>query len=221
MLYKITFFLISISALFCSISVNAQQQKGKATYYSKRATGARTASGEKLHHDSLTCAHKFYPFGTFLKVTNLANDKSVVVKVTDRGPYGKGKIIDLSWGAAKEIDMLVQGVASVKVEVVESPIPLRPNEDLDLPLVDFEVAEARYSFIENWKEHMQSENNNTKKKTQKPTHPKKKAKLILANQNEKKSLEVKTQMKTEQKEKTNSWNNVFEKVKNWGESFFE
>ena len=53
-------------------------QRGKATYYSKRATGARTSSGERVHHDSLTCAHRTYPFGTKLKVTNPANGKSVI-----------------------------------------------------------------------------------------------------------------------------------------------
>lgn len=68
-------------------------QRGKATYYSKRATGARTSSGERVHHDSLTCAHRTYPFGTKLKVTNPANGKSVIVKVTDRGPFARGRIM--------------------------------------------------------------------------------------------------------------------------------
>lgn len=57
-------------------------QKGKASYYSKRMTGARTSSGERLHHDSLTCAHRTYKFGTMLKVTNPENGKEVVVRVT-------------------------------------------------------------------------------------------------------------------------------------------
>ena len=96
-----------------------KQQTGKASFYSKRATGARTSNGEKLHHDSLTCAHKTHPFGTLLKVTNPSNGKEVVVRVTDRGPFKRGRIIDLSWGAAKELGMLSQGVAMVKVEVVE------------------------------------------------------------------------------------------------------
>ena len=93
--------------------LNAQTQKGKASYYSKRATGSRTASGERLHHDSLTCAHRSYPFGSMLRVTNLSNGKSVDVKVTDRGPYGRGRIIDLSYGAAREIGMLSQDRKSV------------------------------------------------------------------------------------------------------------
>lgn len=135
--------------LLCPTPCLAQKQHGKASYYSKKATGARTASGEKVHHDSLTCAHRFYPFGTHLKVTNLSNGKSVIVKVIDRGPFGRGRIIDLSWGAAKEIGMLSQGVASVKVEMIENPIPYRP-EDIKLPKVDFEVVENDYDIIPKW-----------------------------------------------------------------------
>ena len=101
----------------------SQTNRGKASYYSKQATGARTASGERLHHDSLTCAHRSYPFGTLLKVKNLSNGREVVVKVTDRGPFGRGRIIDLSWGAAKALGMLAQGVAVVEVERVDKPMP--------------------------------------------------------------------------------------------------
>lgn len=120
----------------------AQKQKGKASYYSKRATGARTASGLPLHHDSMTCAHRTFPFGSLLRVTNLNNGKQVVVKVTDRGPYGRGRIIDLSWGAAKAIDMLAQGVVPVTVErILTTTYPLKPvDESPDLPVFDFEIA---------------------------------------------------------------------------------
>ncbi len=100
----------------------------------------RSASGQRIHHDSLTCAHRYYPFGTMLKVTNLRNDKSVIVEVIDRGPFGRGRIIDLSWAAAKEIDMISQGVATVKVERLDNPVPYKP-EDSKLPKIDFEMAE--------------------------------------------------------------------------------
>ena len=135
-------FIIAILTISISLPCNAQKhQQGKASYYSKRATGARTASGQKIHHDSLVCAHRYYPFGTHLKVTNLSNGKSVVVKVIDRGPFGRGRIIDLSWGAAKELDMLAQGVSTVKVEMIDhSSIPFRP-EETKLPKIDFEMAE--------------------------------------------------------------------------------
>ena len=118
-------------------------QKGKASYYSKRATGARTSSGERLHHDSLTCAHRTHPFGTMLKVTNPKNGKSVVVKVTDRGPFGRGRIIDLSWRAAKELGMLSQGVAIVLVEAADDiVVPFKAKEGKrNLPELDFERNE--------------------------------------------------------------------------------
>ena len=79
---KIKYLIIALLTTFFMSPCCAQKhQHGKASYYSKRATGARSASGQKIHHDSLTCAHRYYPFGTMLKVTNLRNDKSVIVKV--------------------------------------------------------------------------------------------------------------------------------------------
>ena len=91
------------------------QQRGKASYYSKRATGVRTSSGQKMHHDSLVCAHRTHPFGTRLLVKNLANNKEVIVKVIDRGPFRKGRIIDLSWAAAKALGMISSGIVTVEV----------------------------------------------------------------------------------------------------------
>lgn len=129
-----------LSTLSCIPCCGQKHQHGKASYYSKRATGARSASGQRIHHDSLTCAHRYYPFGTMLKVTNLRNNKSVIVEVIDRGPFGRGRIIDLSWAAANEIDMISQGVATVKVERLDNPVPFKP-EDTKLPKIDFEMAE--------------------------------------------------------------------------------
>lgn len=127
--------------MICAVAA-AQTQTGKASYYSKRATGARTSSGERLHHDSLTCAHKTYPFGTMLKVTNQNNGKEVIVRVTDRGPHTRGRIIDLSWGAAKELGILNHGVAMVRVEVLDkSQVPYKP-EPLELPEIDFELTSS-------------------------------------------------------------------------------
>jgi rare lipoprotein A len=119
--------------------LNAQGvQTGKASYYALKFTGRKTASGERMHHDSLTCAHRTYPFGTLLKVTNPANGKSVIVRVTDRGPYVKGRIIDLSARAAREIGIIAQGIAPVIVERHNPAIiPFKP-EDIELP--DFEIG---------------------------------------------------------------------------------
>ena len=89
-----------------------------------------------------------------LKVTNMANGKEVVVRVTDRGPYRKGRIIDLSWGAAKAIGMIAQGITQVKVERV-SPgfvIPFKPEESpLNQPIYEFEIAEIEDMATPIWK----------------------------------------------------------------------
>ena len=100
------------------ISLHAQQ-RGKASFYSRRATGARTSSGERLHHNDFTCAHRTHPFGTKLRVKNLNNGKEVVARVNDRGPFGRGRIVDLSWGAAKALGMLSHGVVPVEVTPVD------------------------------------------------------------------------------------------------------
>lgn len=127
----------------------AQTSRGKASYYSKRATGSRTASGERVHHDSLTCAHRSYPFGTLLKVTNLSNDKEVVVKVTDRGPFSRGRIIDLSYAAAIELGMLAQGVAIVEVEKLEKTSPPYRMEGMErgLPVITFGIKDLGSGLI--------------------------------------------------------------------------
>ena len=109
-----------LSFIICHLSFSpagAQTQRGIASYYGKSATGRRTSNGERLHHDSLTCAHRTHPFGTRLRVYNPANGLTTIVRVTDRGPFGRGRIIDLSWRAAKEIGILTQGIAPVIVDV--------------------------------------------------------------------------------------------------------
>ena len=95
------------------------QAKGKASYYASRHHGRRTASGERLNNNALTAAHRELPFGTRVKVTNLANERSVVVHITDRGPHTRGRLIDLSQAAAKELGMLRAGVAQVRVESLD------------------------------------------------------------------------------------------------------
>ena len=155
------YFILALFAALSLFTCHAQKhQHGKASYYSKRATGSRSASGQKIHHDSLTCAHKFYPFGSHLKVTNLSNGKSVIVKVIDRGPFGKGRIIDLSWAAAKEIGMIAQGVATVKVELQGTQVPFLPEDD-KLPKIDFEMAESDYKDFPKWKNEHKNENKDT------------------------------------------------------------
>ena len=89
-----------------------------ATYYSKRFHGRKTASGERYDHYALTCAHKTLPFQTQLLVTNPKTGQSVTVKVNDRGPFTRGRDLDLSYAAAKELGMLAAGVIPVEVKII-------------------------------------------------------------------------------------------------------
>jgi len=109
----ISILLLLLMAYFVVLSQN--NTTGYASYYSNIFHGRKTASGILYNKDSLTCAHKKYPFGTILKIINKKNNKWVYVKVTDRGPFIKGRHIDLSYAAAKEIDMLHKGVIYVKI----------------------------------------------------------------------------------------------------------
>ena len=94
------------------------QTQGKASFYGNGFHGRITSDGSRYHKDSLTCAHRTLPFGTLLKVTNKSNGKEVVVRVTDRGPFVRGRVVDLSMAAAKQLGMVSQGVAPVQVEAV-------------------------------------------------------------------------------------------------------
>ena len=90
---------------------------GIASYYARSLEGERTASGKPHRSDELTAAHRTLPFGTRVRVTNLANDRHVIVVVNDRGPHVKGRVIDLSRRAARELGFLDRGVAKVRLEV--------------------------------------------------------------------------------------------------------
>lgn len=119
--------IIVVALLSLALPADAQSYHGEATYYSNRFHGRRTSSGERYHKDSMTCAHRTLPFGTLLRVRNKKNDKEVIVEVTDRGPFRKGAIVDLSLAAAKELDIIHAGVAKVEVTRVDpSEIKLQP-----------------------------------------------------------------------------------------------
>jgi rare lipoprotein A len=94
-------------------------QYGYASYYGEDFHGRKTASGEKYDMYELTCAHKTLPFNTKVKVTNLTNKKTVTVRVNDRGPFVSGRIIDLSYAAARKIGLIPAGVTRVKIEVMQ------------------------------------------------------------------------------------------------------
>ena len=92
--------------------------EGKVAYYGRKFAGRKTANGERFNPGALTMAHKTLPFGTLVRVTNLKNNKSVVVRVNDRGPFGADRVGDLSQAAAGKLRMLKSGVINAKLEVV-------------------------------------------------------------------------------------------------------
>ncbi len=94
-------------------------REGMASYYGPKFHGRKTSSGEVFDMYALTAAHNTLPFGTLVKVTNLGNDLSVVVRINDRGPFVKNRIIDLSYEAARRIGMVGPGTASVRLEIVK------------------------------------------------------------------------------------------------------
>lgn len=142
--------LTSVLILFLP-RLSAQPEFGMASYYSDKYQGSRTAYGEEYDKDKLTCSHKKHPYGTLLKVTRLDNKKSVVVRVNDKGPYTKGRIVDLSRAAAEKLDLINDGVARVKVEIYKNensndvqasaappptrvpPVPTAPSDDNSPP----------------------------------------------------------------------------------------
>ena len=134
-------FLTALLTLLVPLLLLAQGRTitGNASYYADRFHGRRTASGELYNKDSMTCAHLRYPFGTVLKVRNPLNDRTVYVRVTDRGPYSKRFTIDLSRAAARELDIIRSGFSMVEITpFLPDEVPYLPNGNagLDLPELD-------------------------------------------------------------------------------------
>jgi rare lipoprotein A len=94
--------------------------QGEASYYGRELAGNRTASGERFNPNALTAAHRSLPLGTRLRVTNVANGLSVIVRVNDRGPFVRSRLIDVSLAAAREIQMVRSGKAQVRLEIVRT-----------------------------------------------------------------------------------------------------
>lgn len=104
-----------------SNSVSNFQQSGVASWYGRQFNGRKTASGEIFNQDGFTAAHRSLPLNCYVKVTNKSNGKSVVVKVNDRGPFHANRVLDLSYGAAKQIGLTSSGTGNVSIERVAGP----------------------------------------------------------------------------------------------------
>jgi len=104
---------------FAKETTSLETTIGTASFYGKEFDGRKTSSGEIYNMYDLTAAHKTYPFGTELRITNIENKKSVIVRINDRMPLGNNRSIDLSYGAAKELGMLKPGLAKVIIQVIK------------------------------------------------------------------------------------------------------
>jgi rare lipoprotein A len=115
---RISFFVVLF--FFLTTFSFAQIQTGKASFYADKFEGSPTASGEKYRSSKLTAAHKTLPFGTRIRVTNLSNNQTVEVLVNDRGPYVENRVIDLSKAAAEKLGFVNQGLADIRLEVIDA-----------------------------------------------------------------------------------------------------
>jgi rare lipoprotein A len=111
--------ILLVLSLIINVS-SFSQQTGYASFYSSRLKGHHTTDGGKYYPDSMTCAHLSYPLGTLLKVRNPKNGNEVIVKVTDRGPHQRRLIIDVSYSAAKKLDIVRYGIAQVEITKLDS-----------------------------------------------------------------------------------------------------
>lgn len=128
-MYNLKAFILIL--LFLSFTfITHAQEKGKASYYADKFEGKSTASGQKYQQHLKTAAHRTLPFGTLVKVTNVYNNKTVVVIINDRGPFRHGRIIDLSKSAAQEIGGVRLGVFEVEIQALPDMDSLIENEEI-------------------------------------------------------------------------------------------
>ncbi len=160
-------------------------EEGTASWYGPGFHGRKTANGERFDTNELTCAHKSLPFNTLLKVTNLENGRYTIVRVNDRGPYVRGRIIDLSNAAKNEIGM--GGLAKVRIETFE-PVNYADSEEESndaLPLNLFEDAISRESkvFVELSNREINVSNDNSKDELRRILSTFKKVKILIDKDN--------------------------------------
>lgn len=118
-------------------------ERGVASWYGEKFHGASTASGEPYDMYAMTAAHRTLPLPTWVKVTNLRNGRSVVVKINDRGPFAHNRLIDLSYSAAKRLDMIADGTTLVEIEALDSGLPA-----VDAPVIAAASAPAGAMYVQ-------------------------------------------------------------------------
>jgi len=128
-----------IAFFYCFLLYSfSQNQIGYASYYANSFHGKKSANGETHDSEDLTAAHRTFAFGTFVRVVNLKNNKAVVVRITDRGPFSHSRIIDVSYAAAKKLDIIRQGVAKVEIENIGDPSQFKITRLMEIEMKSFE-----------------------------------------------------------------------------------
>lgn len=137
-------FLYIVVLFFLIGKAKAQDNVCIASYYAQKFDGRKTACGEIFDNNKLTCAHKTLPFGTKLKVVCLNTNKSVIVRVNDRGPFIKGRELDLSYRAAKELGFVQSGFAKVQYEVLSGKPKFESIEDTINTNLQYETKDSLF-----------------------------------------------------------------------------
>ena len=136
--------LTSITTLLLLSSLILLAETGDASWYGDKYQGKPTASGEPFDMYAYTAANRTLPFGTVIKVTNLKNNKSVQVRINDRGPTKESRIVDLSYQAAKDIGLLHDGIVPVKVETISTSLQKNDSKESDNPYLKDEKSDQEY-----------------------------------------------------------------------------
>ena len=123
-------YVVNGQRYFVTFDTNEFRQQGIASWYGTKFHGRLTSSGEPYDMYQMTAAHKSLPLPSYVKVTNLHNNKQIIVKVNDRGPFVDGRIIDLSYAAAKKLDITSNGTANVEIEIIK---PTAVSQQISAP----------------------------------------------------------------------------------------
>lgn len=232
---KLIYLTVAILTILLSFTVHAQNvhMDGRASYYSNNLHGRIMANGQRYNRDSLTCAHRTLPFGTRLRVTNPINGQQVIVKVTDRGPYVRGRVIDLSYGAARRLGTLRSGVAMVQIEILPDDLQVPYNSPAveELPKMEYGGAGVCYEYIPEWekvntdpkpKRLPRKVNTSTRKNNQTQKRAvSQRSNRHNAQQANRRGNSNQQNNQQQKKQSGSSWSNFFDKVKNGVTSLFD
>lgn len=145
MFMRMLFTLLLTSVIAVGYAQHAKTETGTASFYHDKFVGRKTANGEIFTQDKMTAAHKSLPLGTWVKVTNLRNDSTIIVRINDRMPYNSKRSIDLTETGASKLNFIASGLTKVLIEIIPDPTQnmitfIRPA---DLPLEPVEMIKVR------------------------------------------------------------------------------